>query len=108
MDQYNWYQVKYNADNEVMNVEPASKALILNEDYVLNIDNLEAAINGKEDTVLYMESFSKDQPEMKGSTLFMPPASPLAGLLRGGGCQHHSDPDCEEQAGRPPLRPSDG
>ena len=71
MDQYNWYQVKYNADNEVMNVEPASKALILNEDYVTDIDNLEAAINGKEDTVLYMESFSKDQPEMKGSTLFV-------------------------------------
>ena len=54
-----------------MNVEPASKALILNEDYVTDIDNLEAAINGKEDTVLYMESFSKDQPEMKGSTLFV-------------------------------------
>ena len=71
MDQYNWYQVKYNADNEVMNVEPASKALTLNADYVTNIVNLEAAINGKEDTVLYTQTFPKDQPEMKGSTLFV-------------------------------------
>ena len=71
MDQYNWYQVKYNADNEVMNVEPASKALTLNADYVTNIVNLETAINGKEDTVLYTQTFPKDQPEMKGSTLFV-------------------------------------
>ena len=71
MNQYNWYQVKYNADNEVMNVEPASKALTLNADYVTNIVNLETAINGKEDTVLYTQTFPKDQPEMKGSTLFV-------------------------------------
>ncbi len=70
MDQYKWYEVKFNAEDEVINVQPVSDALTLNKDYVTDIKKLETAIN-EEDTVLYTQGFKKDHPEMKGSTLFV-------------------------------------
>ncbi len=69
MKQYNWYQVKYNAEGEVISVELASSALKGNE-YVTDIKNVETAVNDK-DTVLYTQSFTADQPSMIGSTLFV-------------------------------------
>ena len=69
MKQYNWYQVKYNAEGEVISVEAASTALKGNE-YVTDIKKVETAVND-EDTVLYAEPFTNDQPSMIGSTLFV-------------------------------------
>lgn len=69
MKQYGWYQVQYNAEGEVIGVKTAASALDSNE-LVTDIKALETAIN-VEDTVLYTQTFSKDQPSMKGSTLFV-------------------------------------
>ena len=69
MNRYGWYQVKFNAEDEVINVEEAEDALGTNE-YVDVITDLETAIN-EEDTVLYTQEFTQDHPDMKGSTLFV-------------------------------------
>ena len=74
MAQYGWYQVKFNAENEVIGVEPASSALGANE-YVSNINKLANAID-KEDTVLYDQAFKNDQPTMRGSTLYVTTKNP--------------------------------
>ena len=70
MDRYSWYQVKFNADNEVISVEKASDAVLGANEYVDNIKELQAAIDA-EDTVLYTQSFKNDQPTMRGSTLYV-------------------------------------
>ena len=76
MKQYCWYQVKYNAEGEIIGVmdEDASgyfdKWSLNANEYVTNIKDVETAIN-EEDTVLYTQPFTKDQPSMKGSTLFV-------------------------------------
>ena len=70
MEKYHWYQVKYNADGEVISVEEADDALLGADVYVDDIDDLKAAMN-EEDTVLYTQYFEGDHPEMKGSTLFV-------------------------------------
>ena len=67
--QYEWFQVKYNANGEVISVEPVSTALEGNE-YVTDIKNLDAAVNG-EDTVLYSQSFTKNQPSAKANMLYV-------------------------------------
>ncbi len=72
MTQYGWYQVKYNAEGEVIGVTPASTTLLGTNGYVTDIKNVETAINA-EDTVLYTQSFT-DQgkaPQLKGSTLYV-------------------------------------
>ena len=72
MTQYGWYQVKYNAEGEVIGVTPASTTLLGTNGYVTDIKNVETAINA-EDTVLYTQSFP-DQgkaPQLKGSTLYV-------------------------------------
>ena len=76
MSQYTWYQVKYNANGEVIGVLDATSGgtypqwdLKANE-YVTDIKNVETAINA-EDTVLYTQSFTNDTPSLKGSTLFV-------------------------------------
>ena len=69
MTQHEWYQVKYNADGEVISVEDVSTAL-KGYERVTNIKNVEKAVNEK-DTVLYEEPFTADQPSMIGSTLFV-------------------------------------
>ena len=70
MDRYSWYQVKFNANNEVISVEKASDAVLGANEYVDDISELETAINA-EDTVLYTEDFKHDQPTMRGSTLYV-------------------------------------
>ena len=70
MDRYSWYQVKFNANNEVISVEKASDAVLGANEYVDNIKELQAAIDA-EDTVLYTQSFKDDQPTMRGSTLYV-------------------------------------
>ena len=69
MDRYGWYEVKFNADNEVISIAAASDALGSDE-YVGDIKNLNTAIN-KEDTVLYTEGFLDGHPTMRGSTLYV-------------------------------------
>ena len=80
MAQYGWYQVKLNAENEVIGVESVSTTLdkatgnnvALGEtgDYVDNVKYLVASIN-EEDTVLYAQSFTNNNPTMIGSTLYV-------------------------------------
>ncbi len=69
MAPHNWYQVKYNAEGEVISVEHVSTAL-KGYEYVTDIKNVEKAAN-EESTVLYVQSFTNDQPSMMGSTLFV-------------------------------------
>ena len=69
MQQYTWYQVKFNADGNVIDVELASKALEGNE-IVGDITKLETAVN-EEDTVLYYEAISSDDLSLTGRTLWL-------------------------------------
>ena len=93
MNQYNWYQVRYNAKGEVISVRNESTSqtwgLTTNDgsnqgDYVDNITNLENAVSGtgSKDSVLYSQRFgagaTKNDPKpvptnptMKGSTLYV-------------------------------------
>ena len=80
MAQYGWYQVKLNAENEVIGVESVATALdtatgdnvALGQtgDYVTDIKWLAASIN-EEDTVLYSQPFTNNNPTMIGSTLYV-------------------------------------
>ena len=93
MNQYSWYQVRYNAKGEVISVRNESTTttwgLTTNNgsnagDYVDNITNLENAVSGtgSKDSVLYSQRFgtgaTKNDPKpvptnptMKGSTLYV-------------------------------------
>ena len=72
MQQYNWYQVKYNAKGEVISVQLAATALkntggtpVVGGEYVDDVQNIETAINA-EDTVLYEAStYEKETPAGK-------------------------------------------
>ncbi|WP_209344380.1 S-layer homology domain-containing protein [Flavonifractor sp. AGMB03687] len=84
MKKDNWYQVKYNADGEVIgvNAETASGNIGTWDlttatsstagTYVNNIDYVEKSINA-EDNVLYSQSFTDEvkEPQLKGSTLYV-------------------------------------
>ena len=80
MARYGWYQVKLNAENEVIGVESVATALdtatgdnvALGQtgDYVTDIKWLAASIN-EEDTVLYSQPFTNNNPTMIGSTLYV-------------------------------------
>ena len=71
MDRYSWYQVKFNANNEVISVEKASDAVLGANEYVDDISELQDALDAGEDTILYTENFLDDQPTMRGSTLYV-------------------------------------
>ena len=68
MEQYHWYQVKFNANDEVISVEPVTK--LGQYEYVSDIKDLDKA-EDEEDTVLYSQSFEDDRPSMKSNTLFV-------------------------------------
>jgi hypothetical protein len=68
MKQYNWYQVKYNANGEVIGVQLASAALDAGE-FISDSSKIQASAN-EYDTVLYSEGVLNNQPTMKGSSLY--------------------------------------
>ena len=73
-DRYSWYEVKYNADGNVVSVEKASKAEAnwTNSDYVNDVEQLVDIIRIKGiDTVLYEQGAELAKaPSLKGSTLY--------------------------------------
>ena len=73
MVQHNWYQVKYNAEGNVIDVLPASTALTTGVDYILDYDDLaDAVVN--EDTVLYYSAtpeISTADLKLVGKTLWL-------------------------------------
>ena len=77
MDQYTWYQVKYNAEGEVIGVldgDTADKTfdnwnLTAGSEYVTDIKNLDTAIEN-ETTVLFSDSFTAKKMSMIGNVLF--------------------------------------
>ena len=78
MQQYGWYQVKFNAKGEVIDAKLASAPGVLKiNEYVDDIANLKTAIDDK-DNVLYTQTFGTDKdtydaeaPTMKGNTLYV-------------------------------------
>ena len=91
MDQNRWYQVKYNADGDVIEVTDSDAAAYAGDidkwdltlatgnlagqegDYVTNINLLEESIN-EYDNVLYYE-YQTTQPELIGKTLYVDTAA---------------------------------
>ena len=74
MQQYGWYQVKFNAKGEVIGAKLASSDMTVangtnHGDYVDNIDNLYDSINNGKDTILYVGS-DLTAAKMKGNTLY--------------------------------------
>ena len=69
MKQYTWYQVKFNADGNVISVVEASKAL-KGYEIVDDITDLDTAVN-EEDTVLYYEAIDTNDLSLTGRTLWL-------------------------------------
>ena len=70
MSKGNWYQVKYNAEGNVISVELASSALVNDKDkYITYFSQIEAAVE-KEDTVLLDKPNITNELTLKGSTLY--------------------------------------
>ena len=70
MSKGNWYQVKYNAEGNVISVELASSALANDKDkYITYFSQIEAAVE-KEDTVLLDKPNITNELTLKGSTLY--------------------------------------
>ena len=77
MQEHTWYQVKFNAQGQVIKAELASKPGVLKtNEYVDDIANLKTAIAAV-DNVLYTQTFGTDAdtanaaaPSMKGNTLY--------------------------------------
>ncbi len=69
MKQYTWYQVKFNADGNVISVELASKALT-GDKIVDKIEDLDEAVDN-EDTVLYYEAIDTNDLSLTGRTLWL-------------------------------------
>ena len=67
MAQHGWYEVKYNAEGEVISVEAASDAL--GAKYVNDCELVPGAVQAY-DTVLYSQGILNDKPVMKASTLY--------------------------------------
>ena len=76
MNENNWYQVKYNAKGEVIEVLDKDHWDLdpVNADgegeYVTDITKVEASIN-EYDTVLFTALYTDDTPSLKGSTLYV-------------------------------------
>lgn len=76
MNQYTWYQVKYNAEGNVIEANPVDgvSVLTLGTDYVENINLLDAAVQNGDDTVLYYSNspaISTADLKMTGKTLWL-------------------------------------
>ena len=87
LSRYGWYQVKFNAKGEVVDVLNTNSSLwgdhrtwdlVLNTDYVTSINNLATTIQTGKDNILYTETFGSsattanaDAPTMKGNTLYV-------------------------------------
>ena len=74
MQQYGWYQVKFNAKGEVIGAKLASSDMTVangtnHGDYVDNIEHLYDSINNGKDTILYVGS-DLTAAKMKGNTLY--------------------------------------
>ena len=74
MEQYEWYQVKFNAKGEVIGAKLASSDMTVangtnHGDYVDNIEHLYDSINNGKDTILYVGS-DLTAAKMKGNTLY--------------------------------------
>ena len=79
MQQYNWYQVKYNANGEVISVQLAETALnhttaAAGDEYVDDVKLVETAINAK-DTVLF-ENSEYDGYNIRSTALYNMPETP--------------------------------
>lgn len=76
MDQYNWYQVKFDAKDLVVGADKASTVLdkspVQDAEYVDDAANLGNVIsNSNKDTILYEQKNNVEQaPSLKGNTLF--------------------------------------
>ena len=76
MDQYNWYQVKFDAKDLVVGADKASTVLdkspVKDAEYVDDAANLGNVIsNSNKDTILYEQKNNVEQaPSLKGNTLF--------------------------------------
>ena len=73
MDQYTWYQVRYNADGNVVEVSPAASELTPGKDYITDYDDIAAAV-ADNDNVLYTSLAPKINSEnltMTGRTLWV-------------------------------------
>ena len=67
MQKYNWYQVKFNAKDEVIGVELAETALnhtnaALGNEYVDNASWIELAINAKDNVLFEKSDYNKETP----------------------------------------------
>ncbi|MGO5021674.1 S-layer homology domain-containing protein [Lawsonibacter sp. LCP25S3_G6] len=77
MTRYTWYQVKYNAEGNVMEAVPASTTLNLGTEFVVDSSLINSTINaaGASDTVLYYSnsSYPVDPSDLKliGKTLWV-------------------------------------
>jgi hypothetical protein len=73
MTQYEWYQVKLNANDEVIGVESVATALTTGKTrFVNNITDLDTIENTSGvETVLYSQSFLNSKPSMKNNTLYV-------------------------------------
>ena len=69
MKQYTWYQVKFNADGNVISVQKASEALT-GDEIVDKIGDLDEAVDN-EDTVLYYEAIDTNDLSLTGRTLWL-------------------------------------
>lgn len=73
MDQYTWYQVRYNADGNVVEVSPAASELTSGKDYITDYDDIAAAV-ADNDNVLYTSlapKISSENLTMTGRTLWV-------------------------------------
>ena len=75
MEQYNWYQVKYNAEGEVIGVLDSDVGgtydqwNLTGNEYVTNVSGLATAIDA-EDTVLFTQRFTSNKMKMVGNVLY--------------------------------------
>ena len=76
MRQHTWYQVRYNADGNVIEVSPASAELTAGDDYIINYDDLAAAIGDADNrTILYTSlaphAINSEDLSLTGRTLWV-------------------------------------
>ena len=70
MSKNSWYQVKYDADGNVIEVEPISDVLTEGSDLETSLGSLANTIQTGKDTVLYYQTLNIKNLEMVGKTLF--------------------------------------
>src|SRR5699024_4145288 len=70
MSKNSWYQVKYDADGNVIEVEPISDVLTEGSDLETSLGSLANTIQTGKDTVLYYQTLNIKNLGMVGKTLF--------------------------------------